>query len=38
MAVGAVILAICFLDNLVTLITTGRDNIRLDLAEQSRAE
>lgn len=38
MAVGAVILAICFLDNLVTLIATGRDNIRVDLAEQSRAE
>lgn len=38
MAIGAVILAVCFIDNLVTLVVTGRDNIRSDLAEQSRAE
>jgi hypothetical protein len=38
MAGGAVILAICLIDNLVTLLVTGRDNIRDDLAEQSHAE
>lgn len=38
MAVGAVILAVCFVDNLVTLLVTGRDNIRAELAEQGRAE
>lgn len=37
-AVGAVLLAICFLDNLVTLIVTRRDNIGSDLVEQSHAE
>lgn len=37
-AIGAIILAICFIDNLVTLIATRRDNIRADLTEQSRAE
>jgi TRAP-type C4-dicarboxylate transport system permease small subunit len=37
-AVGAVILAVCFLDNLVTLIVTGRDNIRTDTVEQGKAE
>lgn len=37
-AVGAVILAVCLLDNLVSLVLTGRDNIRADLAEQSQAE
>lgn len=30
LAVGAIILAIAFLDNLVTLITTGKDNVVLD--------
>jgi TRAP-type C4-dicarboxylate transport system permease small subunit len=38
LAVGAVMLAICLIDNLVTLLVTGRDNIREDLADQSRAE
>ncbi|MCT7377058.1 TRAP transporter small permease [Chelativorans salis] len=38
MAVGAVILAVCFIDNLVTLLLAGRDNIRPDLSQQSRAE
>lgn len=33
-AVGAVVLAICFADNLVTLIVTGRDNIRAEPAAQ----
>lgn len=37
-AVGAIILAVCFVDNLATLLVTGRDNIRPDLGEQSRAE
>lgn len=37
-AIGAVILAICFVDNLVTLLLTGRDNIRVDAGETSRAE
>jgi len=38
MAVGAVILAICFADNLVTLFACGRDNIRRENVEQSHAE
>ena len=38
MAVGAVILAICFSDNLVTLFTRGLDNIRRENVEQSHAE
>ena len=38
MAVGAVVLAVCLIDNLVTLSISGRDNIREDLAEQSHAE
>lgn len=38
MAIGAVILAICLVDNLVTLLINGRDNIREDLTEQSHAE
>ena len=38
MAVGAAILAVCLIDNLVTLLINGRDNIREDLAEQSHAE
>lgn len=38
-AIGAAILAICFLDNLVTFLRTGRDNIIPDdLADQSHAE
>lgn len=37
-AIGAVILALCFIDNLVTLLLTGRDNIRSDQAEQGRVE
>jgi len=37
-AIGAVILAVCFLDNLVTLLLTGRNNIRADTSETSRAE
>jgi TRAP-type C4-dicarboxylate transport system permease small subunit len=28
MAAGAILLAVCFADNLVTLIARGRDNIR----------
>ncbi|HET7413285.1 MAG TPA: TRAP transporter small permease [Pararhizobium sp.] len=38
MALGAVLLAICFVDNLVTLVVTRHDNIRQDLVEQSHAE
>ncbi|WP_347310510.1 TRAP transporter small permease [Defluviimonas sp. SAOS-178_SWC] len=38
MAFGAILLAIAFLDNLVTLLMTGRDNIRDDVAAQSHAE
>ncbi|WP_163263946.1 TRAP transporter small permease [Chelativorans alearense] len=38
MAGGAVVLAVCFIDNLVTLLLAGRDNIRPDLSQQSRAE
>lgn len=34
-AVGAVILAICFADNLVTLIVAGRDNIRAEPTAQA---
>jgi TRAP-type C4-dicarboxylate transport system permease small subunit len=37
-AVGAIILAVCFLDNLITLLLTGRDNISAGIEEQSRAE
>lgn len=37
-AVGAVLLAICFTDNLVSLLLRGRDNIGTDLQEQSHAE
>ncbi len=37
-ALGAILLAIAFADNLVTLIFTGRDNIRDDVAAQSHAE
>jgi TRAP-type C4-dicarboxylate transport system permease small subunit len=35
MAAGAVLLAICFADNLITLIFTRRDNIRSDVIEQA---
>lgn len=35
MAVGAVLLAICFADNLLTLIVAGRDNIRSDELEHA---
>jgi TRAP-type C4-dicarboxylate transport system permease small subunit len=38
MAFGAVLLAICFTDNLVTLIITRRDNIGTDLVDQSHGE
>jgi TRAP-type C4-dicarboxylate transport system permease small subunit len=38
MAVGSVILAICFADNLITLFARGRDNIRVENIEQSHAE
>jgi TRAP-type C4-dicarboxylate transport system permease small subunit len=38
MALGAVLLALCFVDNLVTLIATRRDNIGTDLVEESRGE
>lgn len=37
-AVGAVILAICFLDNLVTLLLTGRNNVRGNASNASHAE
>ncbi|MDA0997714.1 MAG: TRAP transporter small permease [Proteobacteria bacterium] len=38
MAFGAVLLAVCFIDNLVTLIATKRDNIRSDIIGQSHGE
>lgn len=38
MAFGAILLAVAFIDNLVTLLATGRDNIRDDFAAQSHAE
>ena len=38
MAIGAEHLAICFLDNLVTLLLTRRDNIGTDFVEQSHGE
>ncbi len=38
MAAGAVLLAIAFADNLVTLVLTRRDNIGSDLVDQSHAE
>lgn len=37
-AIGAVLLAVCFADNLVTLLLRGRDNIRSDPEAQSHAE
>ncbi|MCB1462816.1 MAG: TRAP transporter small permease [Nitratireductor sp.] len=38
MAAGAVLLAICFADNLITLIATRRDNIGVDMVDQSQGE
>lgn len=38
MAVGAVLLAVCFIDNLITLLLTRHDNIGSDLVEQSHGE
>ena len=38
MAIGAILLAICFVDNLVTMLVTGRDNIKADSVDASRAE
>lgn len=38
MAVGAVLLALCFIDNLVTLVLARHDNIRPDLVDQSHGE
>ncbi len=38
MAAGAVLLALCFLDNLVTLVLTRHDNIGEDLVDQSHGE
>lgn len=38
MAAGAVLLAVCFADNLVTLTLTGRDNIRSEPLAQPGAE
>jgi TRAP-type C4-dicarboxylate transport system permease small subunit len=38
MALGAILLAVAFADNLVMLLATGRDNIRDDVSAQSRAE
>jgi TRAP-type C4-dicarboxylate transport system permease small subunit len=37
-AIGAMLLALCLIDNLVGLLLTGRDNIRTDLPDTSRAE
>ncbi len=37
-AVGAVLLAICFVDNLIMLLVTRHDNIRPDLTSQSHGE
>ena len=36
--IGAILLAVCFVDNLVTLLLTGKDNIREDTSEQTYAE
>ena len=38
MAVGAVLLAIAFADNLATLLITGRDNIQPGLSDQTHGE
>jgi len=38
MAFGAVLLAVCFIDNLVTLLATRDDNIGSDFVDQSHGE
>jgi TRAP-type C4-dicarboxylate transport system permease small subunit len=38
MSVGAVLLAICFVDNLVTLVLTKHDNIGSDVVDQSHGD
>ena len=38
MAAGAVLLAVCFIDNLVTLVLTRRDNIRSGVFDKPAAE
>ena len=38
MAFGAVLLAIAFIDNLITLIATRRDNIRAEIVDQTFGE
>ena len=38
MAIGAVLLAICFADNFLTLLLTRKDNIGTDFVEQSHGE
>ncbi|MFZ2102435.1 MAG: TRAP transporter small permease [Oricola sp.] len=38
MAIGAMLLAICFMDNLITLLLTRRDNIGTDFVQQSHGE
>jgi TRAP-type C4-dicarboxylate transport system permease small subunit len=38
MALGALLLAVCFLDNLITLLLTKRDNIGADVVGQSHGE
>lgn len=37
-AFGAVLLAVCFIDNFISLVATGRDNIVPDVTEQSFGE
>lgn len=38
MAVGAILLAIAFVDNLVTVIATGKDNVESESVDQPRTE
>lgn len=38
MAFGAILLAVCFIDNLITMIVSGRDNISHSAEEQSHGE
>lgn len=38
MAIGAVLLAICFVDHLVRLLATGRHGITTDLVDQAHGE
>lgn len=38
MAIGAILLAVCFVDNLVTLIIAKHDNIGTDFVEQTHGE